>query len=196
LSSFSVYLQSAVNISTKEWIMKTGEQFPWQSLLLQEVGEWSEKLIGTGIPVGKVTDATINHRARKRWGQCVGRPDGTFELNFSAVLFHREVPERARASVICHELLHTVNGCANHGYKWKQYSKIVCERFGLPVKTTISAAELGIPEKYTAVSKHSYKYRIVCSKCGAEILRDRLSPLVRHPERYIHTGCGGRFRLL
>ena len=170
------------------------EQFLWQGLLLKEVSEWSEKIKEIGIPVGNVRDISINKRARKRWGQCVKMPDGTFSLNFSERLFHKDVPESARASVICHELLHTAKGCIGHGCRWKGYAYLVRKKYGVIIKTTVSAEELGVPWKYMNKDPKKYRYKIICEKCGAIIYRERISALVKYPERYIHTGCGGHFK--
>ena len=59
--------------------------------------------------------------------------------------------------------------------------------YGYAIARTGTCQELGVAESRPA------RYRLVCTRCGAELTRCRRSPLVEHPERY-RCRCGGRLR--
>lgn len=154
------------------------------------------ELDSVGIPYHQPSRMKVNTRAQKRWGQCRLLPDGHYEINISSRLL-KSGSEEALKRVLMHELIHTCDGCMNHGALWKYYAEIVRRGLGYPITRTNTAAELGLPvmaETTTARRSESYKHRFVCEKCGAVVMRKRESNFTRHYREYRCARCGGRFR--
>ena len=66
----------------------------------------------------------------------------------------------------------------NHGKLWKHYCKEIKAVFGIKIKTTISAEELDVSEKYI----------IKCRKCGYKV---KYAMRPRNAERYCPI-CGSK----
>lgn len=64
-------------------------------------------------------------------------------------------------NTIMHECIHCVDGCMNHGEKWKAIAKKVNDNFDF---STIKRT--GYDEAYHAIVQTKYKYEAVCKKCG------------------------------
>lgn len=124
----------------------------------------------------------INRRARTRFGCCIRR-DGRYTIELSAQLAEQG-DERAVFQVLAHEALHTCQGCANHGARWRGYAQRMNEAYGLDIRRADSFAALGVEDS------RPVRYWVVCSRCGRRIPRMKRSPLVDHPERY-RCACGG-----
>lgn len=165
------------------------------SLLKKATKTCMSELDSVGIPYRRPARLKVNTRAKKRWGQC-RLQDGRYEINISSRLL-KEGSEEALKRVLMHELIHTCDGCMNHGALWKYYAEIVRRGLGYPITRTNTAAELGLPVMAeTAVGRktEAYKHRFVCEKCGAVIMRKRESTFTRHYHDYRCARCGGRFR--
>lgn len=145
----------------------------------------------SNIKIGKIADIKINTRAKKRWGLCSYTSNG-FIIEISSTLLQDDVSREALMDTLMHEVLHTVDGCMNHGKQWKHYANLINLKYGLNIKTTTSAAEKKIEEN------DSYNYIIACPKCGYQWKYIRMSRCVKHPERFSHTGCckDGLIRIL
>lgn len=166
------------------------------SLLKRTAKECMNELDSVGIPYRRPARVKVNTRARKRWGQCRLLPDGRYEINISSRLL-KSGSEDALKRVLMHELIHTCDGCMNHGTLWKYYAEIVRRGLGYPITRTNTAAELGLPVMAETVPERrteSYKHRFVCEQCGAVIMRKRESNFTRHYHEYRCARCGGRFR--
>lgn len=141
------------------------------------------------IDYGDIVEITINTRAKKRWGQCRKR-DGRFYININERILEDDTDPHAVLETIIHEILHTVDGCFNHGKEWKNYAERVYQTTGFKITRTTSAERFGIALEENRKSR----YVFVCEKCGAVVRRDRMSKFVRHPERYHCGRCGGKFK--
>lgn len=157
--------------------------------LLRLAGECQMELQSIGIRCGQVRNWSVNTRAKARWGLCTKISKAVFDIQISAALLQDDVEEQAAKDTIAHELLHTVPGCFNHTGQWKQYAAFVNAR--LPqysIKARSSFEDKGVADdRPTPV----YRYGLKCLRCGAEILRQKKSAAVEHPERY-RCKCGGR----
>lgn len=140
--------------------------------------------IEANIPIGIISDIKINTRAKQRWGLCTLLPDHSFKIEISSRLLEDNVSKEALIDTVMHEILHTVEGCMNHGKTWKLYAKIVNEKYGLNIKRCTSSAE-----KHIEPSIDEYNYIIACPKCGYQWKYIRLTNAVKYPNRYHHTGC-------
>ena len=158
--------------------------------LKQELEVCKQMAKESNIKIGKIYDIKINSRAKKRWGLCSYYSDG-FVIEISSSLLEDNVRREALIDTLMHEVLHTCNGCMNHGKQWKTYAKIINEKYNLNIKTTTSAAE-------KKIDNEEYNYIIACPKCGHQWKYIRFTKCVKHPERFIHTGCcrDGLIRIL
>jgi hypothetical protein len=140
----------------------------------------------------------INTRAKNRLGVCkhrysmgytyhtIGISDWVLE-NFS---------DKDIKDTIIHELLHTIEGCNNHGHKWQYYASYVNNMLGYNISRLASMSELcernGI--KYEEFKTSTYKYAIRCKKCGKTFYKNRLSKdMIRYYKAHDirHKNCGG-----
>ena len=96
-----------------------------------------EKLDHIGIEYGNVIDVEINTRAKNRWGQCKRIPGG-YTINVNAALLDENIcpDDLGLKNTILHELLHSCNGCFNHGDKWKILAQKVYDEYGINIKRT------------------------------------------------------------
>ena len=78
-----------------------------------------------GIKYGRVSNWTVNTRAKCRLGQCRKITAGLFDINISEALLKEDVDDQITLNTIMHELLHTVPGCFTHKGKWKLYADYV-----------------------------------------------------------------------
>ena len=117
------------------------------------------------IPYGKVVSVTANGRAQSRWGQCRKKPDGYY-IDINKSLLDDALEDHGAKDTIAHELCHTIDGCLNHGAKWKRYAKMLGV-FGYVIKRTDTAADKGISMQLVKENPNNhYKYAVICETCG------------------------------
>lgn len=146
------------------------------------------ELASIGISCGRVARWSVNSRANGRWGLCKKTGENSYEIQISHKLLEDTVSDQVLKDTIVHELLHTLPGCLNHSQAWKEFARRVNQALpSYQIKVRTSYAEKGIapPRKVP-----QYRYILRCQKCGAEIRRQRMSDVVRFPQRY-RCACGG-----
>ena len=143
-----------------------------------------------GIKYGKVSNWSVNTRAKCRLGQCRKIAAGLFDINISEALLKDDVDDQITLNTIMHELLHTVPGCFTHKGKWKLYADYINKK--LPqytIKRVAKESEVAI----TIDRKQPvYKYILRCTKCGQEIKRQKETKVVTNYKRYRCGKCGGK----
>lgn len=141
-----------------------------------------------GIPFSThiVPRVEINTRAVRRFGMCRKIGD-VFTIEIAAVVLTAD--ECFVAQTLAHELLHTCQGCQNHGAKWQEYASRMNQAYGYHISRTNSYEEAGVEKKTVSGAK----YCMQCVDCGVVIERYRMSNFVSHPERY-RCRCGGKFK--
>ena len=128
----------------------------------------------------------VGTNRKNLWGLCETVAPGVFDISISETLLQDDVDDQAVKNTIAHELLHTVDGCMNHGRYWHKLAGLVNQRCpGYNVKGRTSAEEKGI--------QIQYKYLLRCTGCGAAAGRHKKSRFVEHFDRYICSKCGGKF---
>lgn len=138
------------------------------------------------IPLGYISKVKINTRAKSRWGLCTSTPNG-FVIEITDRLVVDDVEEAALMDTLLHEMLHTVDGCLNHGTKWKMLAKRLNDKFGYHIKRCTSAEEKGLPQ-YSRINRA--KYKITCLGCGNENYYMKKSRAVSIIEKKpINSGC-------
>ena len=143
------------------------------------------------IPFCEDTTCIVNSRAKRRWGLCTKKPDGSYIIEISYRLLTDDVPDKSTKTTILHELLHTVPGGNCHTGAWKFYATKVNTVLGYNISRTTSAAEKGV-EEFSIIN--NYKYFITCDKCGYVWKRTRATAVTAHPEHY-HCHCGGNLKV-
>lgn len=147
-----------------------------------------------GIQPGNITKFIVNTRAKSRWGQCRKLPNRTFEININSDLLRDDIPIDGLKSTLYHEILHTCDGCMNHGEKWTALAAKVTRYYGVKVTRTDSAFDKGFTEEQANEYKErKVKYRFVCAGCGQKINKIRSCDFVKHPERYQCGICHNKF---
>lgn len=113
-----------------------------------------------GIPVGNI-ESVEWARFRKKYGNCIRSRDNTFKIQISYICKKEDIHLDDLKGVICHELLHTCDGCFNHENLWMKYASMVDEAYGYGVavcKTTFDFQNRDDPVLYHAT----------CSHCGGK----------------------------
>ena len=140
-----------------------------------------------GIPIRKVRSWTVSTRGKNMWGQCKAAGKGIFDIRISQLLLQDGVDDQAAKNTIAHELLHTVEGCMNHGQRWHRLAAFINSQ--LPqynIRSRTPAEEKGI--------QIEYRYLFRCTDCGNQIGRHKKSRFVEHYDKYICSKCGGKFK--
>lgn len=150
--------------------------------LLLLANECMEELDAIDIEYGKVVEWKVNSRAKSRWGRC-RRVGKEYYIEITNELLKDNVPNKATRETIFHELLHTVDGCMNHGYKWQKLADLVNDCYMMNIKRTTSSEEKGVQLK----TDEYYKYQFKCSNCGYIVKKSRQGKFTR---RYTEYGCG------
>lgn len=128
----------------------------------------------------------FNGRLSSTWARC-HRSMNQFTIEVSAKLITKGTKEDGFREVIIHELLHTIAGCFNHGPLFKSYDTRVNRDYGVRVARTTSSTKL-----FEETAVVSSKYIIKCTCCGTVWHKDRVSNVVRYPERYSCGKCRGK----
>lgn len=144
-----------------------------------------------GIPYGKITSIGINNRLSRCWGRCLTKDYKHYWIEIQGKFAKDEFStDDAVIAVIIHEIIHTCDGCWNHGEKFLSYGRRITEKYGIKVSATDSAENLTIN---VIEWKNSKRYAATCAKCGYVSYKDRMCDLIRYPMMYTHKDCGGRF---
>lgn len=142
------------------------------------------------IPIGCVTELAENPRLSATWGRCRKITQYTYKIEVKSKLLDEDVPHDVLMNTMLHELIHTCNGCMNHGELFKRYAARL-NRAGWYVNTYVTEAELkAVPQEPTI-----YRYRVTCEACGKEWNYSRRGAVVRSLQRDLHSctcPCGAR----
>ena len=150
-----------------------------------------------GLPLGRVMAIDVNRHFKKCFGRCqVINPTGWeqgYKIECHPRLLEEETPERLLFITIFHELVHTIDGCMNHGAKFKKYAACIQQAYGYEVSTHIPVDDdvkrvAGLGEYGT------YKYHLICNGCGYTVHKHRACFVTKHPEVCHCKRCGNTFR--
>jgi len=147
-----------------------------------------DMLDNIGINYGNIVEVVPNTRAKKRWGQCCRIPGG-YSININVALLNERNKEEGLINTILHELIHSCEGCMNHGENFKRIAGKIFRAYGYKITTTSSAADKGVIETTRNID---YKYAVQCGACMNIVQRMRMSDLIKYPE-FFRCKCGGKF---
>ncbi len=145
------------------------------------VYDYRRDMLTRGIKAGKVEGVYFTESSRK-FGFCRKTANGGFQIWITDLAMHGDIK-----STIVHELIHTVEGCFNHGKEFQSIANWLSRAYGIELGTRASKKEMALSEEYRIAKA---KYIIRCKKCGQTILRERATRLVKFPMTY-RCGCGG-----
>ena len=145
------------------------------------VYDYRRDMLTRGIKAGKVEGVYFTKSSRN-FGFCKKMANGGFQILITDLGLHGDVK-----STIVHELIHTVEGCFNHGPKFQTIAKELSKAYNIELGTRASKKEMALSEEYRIAKA---KYVIRCKKCGQIILRQRATRIVKLPMTY-SCGCGG-----
>lgn len=144
------------------------------------------------IPYRNITEIKVNNRLSKSWGRCLTKNHTDFWIEIKGKICDEKVTpnENGLLEIILHEVIHTCEGCWNHGKLFKEYGGRL-EKYGYNVgKSTTSAAALQLDN---TAYKETFKYAIQCTGCGNIIYKDKMMDFVRFPHFYSCKKCGKTF---
>ena len=129
--------------------------------------------------------------AKSYWGQILKTPDNSWSLkisNYISLIEDEKSFQCRLMSCVIHELIHTIDGCFNHGKKFKQIAAAVNLRYPQYNITTETAAEdynITIPESPN-------KYKVTCTQCGYSYFYKRKSGVWSYVNKPHSPYCCGR----
>lgn len=91
-----------------------------------------KELRDAGYSIGDRLEVKVGDEEwSKRYdGYCVLNDNGSYTITIAKIFFREDCPWRLIREVFFHELLHTVQGCMNHGLPWQSYAGFVDKEFG------------------------------------------------------------------
>lgn len=141
------------------------------------------------VPDNIYRNIIVNSRPRKRFG-CCRKQNNMYIIEISK--FVLECPLKKISEVIAHEVLHTCEGCYNHGKLWKKYAKLMNEAYGYEISRLTSSEKMGLGK---TEGKNQIRYIIKCKKCGKEYPRQRFTCVMQKINAY-RCSCGGELILI
>lgn len=144
------------------------------------------KLIACGYQPGNITKVCVNKRFSRAMGRTRKRGD-TYIIELSLTTVDDNTPLRFTETVMLHELIHTCNGCFNHGKPFNEACQKVNKTYGYNVGITIDCRNEGVNN---IVNAQTAKYKVVCDYCGNYQLMKRMCKIVKDAPRSHNYRCG------
>lgn len=155
---------------------------------LQKIAhECMGELEGIGIRTGIVLDFSIDWKSTKFYGVCERVGYDCYRIKVSHRMLNEEIDIRELKDTIFHELLHTCDGCMNHGYEWKKQADIVNRKLGYNIKR---CASFELNQKIRELYANEYKYMFECTECGRKVGRTRACQFTKYYNLYSCGHCG------
>lgn len=139
-------------------------------------------MLTRGIKVGKISRVWFSDKSFGKFGSCRRLMNGYFAIEITDLGLHGDIK-----ATIVHELIHTVEGCFNHGKEFQSLAKWLSSVYGVEIGTRASKKGMELSKEYR-ISKA--KYAVQCKKCGQVVVRQNATRLIKLPMTY-RCGCGG-----
>lgn len=149
-----------------------------------------KQVIAAGIKPGNINPKVkVNTRAKRRFGLCSKTRSGEYEIEINHQLLNTD--EITVMNTIIHEILHTCEGCMNHGRLWTSYVNKMNRVYGYNITKTSSYEKMGL-------EKPKPKYLIKCKSesCAMEIPRYKKSKTVTQIHKYACPKCRGKLKVI
>ena len=158
-----------------------------------------EYLDAIDIPYGNVVSIKRNNRLKKSCGRC-WHYDPYYEdgkrmykyhkIEISGTLFNEGVTEKAIMVTIIHELLHSCDGCQNHGDLFHKYANLVNDCYDMDIDTKCSKKRGNMIDS-ARIESNDYPWVFTCTECGHSYRYDRMPQWVRWGYDPINKICRG-----
>lgn len=112
------------------------------------------------IPYREVVSLKVNTTAKRRFGQCRRLENDKFEISISDRLLKEGLSQLTLMNTMLHELLHTCDGCMNHGKLWKSYAARL-NNIGYTIERCATSAEMA----EAPTDESAYRYKVTCCDC-------------------------------
>ena len=146
-----------------------------------------EALSGIFHPEKISGDGFMTRKSKKALGKCTRYSSGKFLILLNPICLSADNDkEKMIRDVYAHELLHTCDGCYNHGPEFHRWAKVIYNELGYLIDTH---ADEDASNYFHSLISH--KYLIQCDKCGSQNWQDRKSDVVMNPSNYICSKCSG-----
>lgn len=166
--------------------------------ILEEIHEWGEILVDDlhFSPSYCIINASINNRMTRTLA-CTGRNSFDKKTGYvkvsSQFLQHHDSSDKFH-SVLCHETIHSLQGCFDHGATFKQVGQVVMNIYeNLQISTTLGDSGYITYRKEQANER--LKWNVICQDCGQVIKRQKACDITKNPQRYKCGKCGGKFKV-
>ena len=133
----------------------------------------------------------VNRRKSNCHGSCqkVNRTENSYLIRISSSWLKYASPQAVH-DTICHEFIHALPGCMNHGLKWKTY----CNKF-MAFYPNYTLSRTTSDEGHNEYQLQTSKYHFVCPNCGVigyfnRMTRDR--QFMFETQRYKCRKCGAK----
>lgn len=153
--------------------------------LLQEA---KDDLASLGVEYGNVGTISVNNRLKRAWGRCI-KHGNYYAIQINPQLVLDTTSDQAAMDTIMHELIHTCEGCMNHGTNFKKLGNLV-SIYGYTIQRCTSAEDKGLTS-YKNTPGY-VKYTLTCEKCGTVNKYARKTKLIT----YIQNHDSRRFRYM
>lgn len=117
-------------------------------------------------------------------GQCRIK-DEQFEITISE--YHLNNGYQPVFETMIHEVVHTVDGCWNHGRKWQHIIDKINRKYGYNISTCGH-------HNLRAIAQSDAKYQIQCTKCKNITYLHKFIKVVQFPELYYCAKCHGTLK--
>lgn len=101
---------------------------------------------GLGFDTGKVT-IEISNKLRTTWAYCQETGEGENRLVFGYDVVNKASNE-GLLKIAVHEVIHTIDGCYDHGDKFMKVGNMIYKKHGIVVTECYEKEDLGIVDKY------------------------------------------------
>lgn len=146
-----------------------------------------------------IVRVTANNRLSSTYGKCkrVRNNNGTFDyqIEIASFLLNDSLPDKVIRSTIMHEIVHTCDGCFDHGKLFHKYGALISDCYDVEITTYVSNERMRIVEKAGVIHKRkqpkndSWKFK--CVGCGNVWQYSRKPKFVKsyEPTTMIIQGC-------
>jgi len=159
--------------------------------LLQYVNECTNELDLIGINYTLPKRWESSKRLTWKYGYCkisLFRNKPTIEkIVISERLLDERIPEHILKDTIIHELIHTCDGCYDHGSKFQSIARQINNAYGYLIETRVNDADHKIVSSIYKPKER--KYKISCPTCGKTWGYKIKSKAYKYPEKFICTKC-------
>ena len=156
--------------------------------LNQMLQEAIEEVKTAGIKTGNINPSIELTKATRQFGKC-RRHGGSNNYTIYLSKYFINNPEEEIKNTLVHEVLHTVDGCMNHGAKWKGLANKINNYYNYKISRTSSYS---MSEEAQQIKR---QYIVKCTGCNAEIYRQKKSKLITDTHLYRCGKCKGVLEL-